>query len=84
LARCSSEDLRSLSKISLQEAKLNRMAKSANLRKHMRQLKDELWDVRSELAEIDHLLMEMKTLQFPGVAPAVEEAVPPVAVKRRA
>ena len=32
----------------------------------MRELRDELWDLRSELAEIEHLLKLTHTLQFPA------------------
>ena len=66
LSRCLSVDLKSLSKTSQFEGTLNRMRRSANVRKHMRELRDELWDLRSELAEIEHLLKLTHTLQFPA------------------
>ena len=59
LSRCLSDDLKSLSKTSQFEGTLNRMCRSANVRKHMREL-------RSELAEIEHLLKLTHTLQFPA------------------
>jgi hypothetical protein len=65
LSRCLSDDLKTLGKTSLLEGKLNRMCRSANVRKHMRELRDELWDLRSELAEIEQLLKLTHTLQFP-------------------
>jgi hypothetical protein len=68
--RCSSDDLRSLSKNALLDAKINRMSRSSNLRKHIAELKEELSDVRSELAEIEHLIKITHIVNFP--APVVE------------
>lgn len=65
MARCSSDDLRSLSKNSLLEAMLNRASHLSNVGKHLRQLKEEQMDLRSELAEINFLLAQSHTIQFP-------------------
>jgi hypothetical protein len=64
----SRDDLRTLSKNSLLDAKLNRMNRSANLRRQMKELKAELWDVRSDLALIEHLLALTHVVQFPTPA----------------
>ena len=71
MPRCSSEDLRSLSKNSLLDAKLNRLSRSSSLRRQMRELREELMDVRSELHEIEVLLAENRhPLDFP--APTIQ------------
>jgi cell shape-determining protein MreC len=74
MPRCSSEDLRSLSKNSLHDAKLNRLSRSSNLRRQIKELREQLMDVRSELHEIEVLLAENRhPLDFP--APTIQSEV---------
>jgi len=73
--RVTSKDFRELSRESLVAARWNRIHRSASLRERLKELKDELMCVRSELHEIEHLLATGKQPPtFP--APVIEKPAP--------
>jgi hypothetical protein len=68
-----------LSRMSLQDAKLARLSRLANLRKASRQYREALSDARSEMALLHHELEVIeqqleRIVQFPTTSPATVEA----------
>ena len=78
-----------LSRMSLQDAKLARLAKLANLRKTSRQHREALSEIRSEIALAHHELGLIegqleRIVQFPAITPFTTDRADVVAVKKRA
>ena len=77
-----------LSRNSLQDAKLARLGRLANLRKASRQYREALGEIRSEIAaahhELDLIEQQLERIvQFPAAAPDSIE-IAPAAVRKRA
>ncbi len=77
-------DFRQLSKMSLQDALLNRLSQLANARKLDRQLKSETADLKADIHEIYCAIHELESDKVIPFRRTEDYLTPPTAIKRRA